>query len=713
VKRLRVRLKASGPEELAATFGRRLRMDGLDIPSKEPLEPGLELSVTLLYRNGQLALEGTGRVDACMSRARGGHTLRLAVRWSPFSMHALGRILPRTGEELVADLQGLPTPVDSTADVLRLPSDLLSADSLQHIPDVWQQPDTPPQGSEATQDELPPEMSTPALPADALESGEVTPLARIELVRPRRVPEIEPVGPVASLGAVRPGTRPGEAQGRLVLGVDFGTREIRAACMTGDETQVVPTRRGMSALPSVVHIDESGKTIVGEPALRRMARAPSFGMRDPRRLLAFAFDPGSLEEEAALIGQTLRASEDGETRIGPHEVLPEELVALLFKEVREASNLVMPDRINRAVLTAPTWSGPRLRSAIVRAGEAGGFHVERVVGEAAACALAYAVSGGRGRALVVSMGAGVLDVAVVRMEEGAVQVLAAGGSARLGGAEFDRALRPVIEDVVHQATDRRLDASVGFRLDACAQELKERLALHPRARGAIEIAVPGGASELSVEVELDRQRAEFLWTPLVEEASSVVRGTLEAGGGEVDSLLLAGGGLGIAPLRQAIRALVPGVEPVELDFDAAANGAAVVGARIARELAPGLNERLQEAVWLGAEGKRRWNLFPQRSVPPGRRSMELPVDRATKLALVQGDGEGRDWIGGLEMPPEAHGVAELVVQLTESLTLEASIDGTPVAVSSAPSGEAWFEALEVETPVSEQRGSWLDWFRRR
>jgi len=688
-------------------------MDGLDIPSKEPLEPGRELSVTLQYRGGQTALEGMGRVDACTSRARGGHTLRLAVRWSPFSLHVLGRILPGSGEAMVADLQGVPAAVDTTADVLQIPTDVLSSENLERLADVWQQPDTPPLESEAPKEELPPEMSTPALPADALESGEVTPLARIELVRPRRVPEIEPIGPVASLGAVRPGTRPKEARGRLVLGVDFGTREIRAACMTGPETQVVPTRRGVSALPSVVHIDDAGKTIVGEPALRRMARTPAFGMREVRRLLGFGYGTRALESLAAGIGQALRTDEDGEIRIGQHEVLPEEGAALLLKEVREASNLVMPDRMNRAVLTVPTWSGPRLRSAVIRAGEAAGFHVERVIGEAAACAVSHALAGGRGRALVVSMGAGVLDVAVVQMDEGQVEVLASGGSALLGGSDFDRALRPVVEAGVRAATGGLLEEALDYPMDLCAQALKESLGLRPRATGELQIGVPGGDSDLKVEVELSQEKAESLWAPLVEEVMGMAGATLEAGGVEVDALLFAGGGLGVGSLRRALRGLVPDAEPVELDFDAAANGAAVVGARIARELSPGLTERLQDTVWLGAEGKGRWNLFPERSTPPGRRSMELPVDRETKLVLVQGAGPGRDLIGSLTMPPEAQGVAELEVRLTESLTLETSIDGRLIELSGALEADAWLEALEAKTPTPERRGGWLDWFRRR
>ncbi|MEM6370202.1 MAG: Hsp70 family protein [Myxococcota bacterium] len=709
MKRLRVRLKASGPEELAATFGHRLRPDGLDIPSKQAMDLGQEVSVTLLYKGGTVALEGTGRVEGCEPRPRGGFALALRVAWSPISRQTLARILPELGDGMVADLGGVPAPVDSTADVLQIPSDLLSPEGLERMPDVWQPASPPPPSGVLIHSD----PATPAIPADALESGEVTPLARIELVRPRRVPEIESTSPVDSLGAVRSGSRPREPRGQLVLGVDFGTREIRTACMTGDETQVVPTRRGMSSLPSVVHIDDSGKTIVGEPALRRMARKPEFGMRDARRLLGFAFYGPGVEAAGLRVGQNVSADEEGGLRIGRHEVLPEEVTALLLKEVREASNLVMPDRINRAVLTAPTWSGPETRGAVIRAAEAAGFHVERVIGEAAACAVSYGATSGKSRALVVSMGAGVLDVALVSVGDRTVEVLASAGSTELAGCEFDRVLRPVIDEALAAATAQATSEVPGFALDGCTESLKESLGLHPKGVGRLELDLPGAESQLMLEIELERTRAEALWAPLVEKAVAIVEGVLEsAGGKKVDALVLAGGGLGLAPLRRALRSLLPEAEPVELDFDAAANGAAIIGARIARDLEPGLEERLDTAVWLGAEGKGRWSLFPERASPPSRRSMELPVDRETRLAIVLGSGASRRWVGTLEMPPEAQGVAELEVLLTESLTLETRIDGQLARLSRRGLGETWYEQLEAQ-PNEGGRSRWLDWFRKR
>ncbi|NJK88290.1 MAG: hypothetical protein HC923_02120, partial [Myxococcales bacterium] len=96
------------------------------------------------------------------------------------------------------------------------------------------------------------------------ETGEVTPLARISLVRGHRSGPDDTGDPQdASYLAERPkkeGPLTLERKGRLVLGIDFGTSALRAAVAGPKEITRLLTRRGSPELPSAVLVESSGRT---------------------------------------------------------------------------------------------------------------------------------------------------------------------------------------------------------------------------------------------------------------------------------------------------------------------------------------------------------------------------------------------------------------------------------------------------------------------
>lgn len=100
-------------------------------------------------------------------------------------------------------------------------------------------------------------------------------------------------------------------------------------------------------------------------------------------------------------------------------------------------------QVNSAVITVPAYFTDAQRQATRDAGQVAGLDVLRIINEPTAAALAYGLGRdfSRPRAvLVFDLGGGTFDVSLMRVEEGAFEVLATAGDTHLGGIDFDTAI---------------------------------------------------------------------------------------------------------------------------------------------------------------------------------------------------------------------------------------------------------------------------------
>ena len=704
MKRLRVRLRAEDPLEFRRSFAHRVGPRQLRLPVRRTLEPGEPVQIWILYRNRSVALSGHGHVRVQDKGADSRQTW-FDMEWSAASRSLLAAVLA-TNPPSSGPTESLSTSLDLSAD-LDLP--------VPGVPQPSAPPTAPPAPPSVAPAREPGEVwpsGRPAAPEAERESGEVTPLARIELVRQTPEPlsvatEPRPLFP----GWQRPVPDPAPP-GKLVVGVDLGSAFTRAAAVVGGRPSMVPTRRGLEALPSVVHIDASGKTIVGEPAQRRAQRSPHSAIQQVRRLMGQTAGSGLADH----VGQQMQVAwTAGEAfqpaaQIGPHRIPVEEVAALLFKEVREGAALVLPDRANRGVFTVPGWAGPRVREATRRAAALAGFHVERLLGEALAAAVSHQqdAAGARGRWLVVALGAGQLDVARLRVGPGLLEVEAQGGSPHLGGAELDAALLPLLRESVERASVEAPAPTAAFEagLWQAARQGKERLSASARAEVQVEQPLPDGQA-LRVRVELDRAEAEQRWEPFFQDLFAEVTRTAGSGDG-VDRLLVAGGVQSMPGLKARLQQAFPSAQLVHLPLDAAARGAALVADRLERGADTGIRERLAVGVGLAGSSAGRHSLFV-----PGQ---ALPVQASVsnvRGACVLFEGP----------PPQALGTC---VPPGSTLRLELTADGVlrlfdgsdPVSLDPVVAPDDLKALLQrpatpvPAAPAGGDRNGWLGWFRK-
>ncbi len=189
--------------------------------------------------------------------------------------------------------------------------------------------------------------------------------------------------------------------------------------------------------------------------------------------------------------------------------------------------------MNRAVITVPAYYNERQRAAVRLAGALAGLHVERILNEPTAAALAYAF--GRNlnqRVLVYDLGGGTFDASVLELNDNVYEVVSTGGDTFLGGVDFDSR---IVERLLATWKERTGSAFSGDRValsrlvDAAE---RAKCALSERADFSVQLpflALHDG-QPVSLETHLSRAEIVALVEPLVERTLDVCREVLLAKG---------------------------------------------------------------------------------------------------------------------------------------------------------------------------------------
>ena len=202
-----------------------------------------------------------------------------------------------------------------------------------------------------------------------------------------------------------------------VIGIDLGTTNSLGCVYRNGKTELIPNAYGSYLTPSVVSMTEDGKLIVGQPAKDRLITHPE------RTVSSFKKDMG-----------TGRSWKPGEKSF-----LPEELSSLVIRSIVEDAQNYLGEEIEEAVISVPAYFHDEQRVAVKRAGALAGIHVERIVNEPSAAALAsYFTANEEQNMLVFDFGGGTLDVSLVDCFDTMVEIVSVAGNNRLGGDDFDR-----------------------------------------------------------------------------------------------------------------------------------------------------------------------------------------------------------------------------------------------------------------------------------
>ena len=206
----------------------------------------------------------------------------------------------------------------------------------------------------------------------------------------------------------------------MIIGIDLGTTNSLAAIWRDGRPQLIPNSLGEYLTPSVVSLDDDGTVLVGRAAQERLISHPQ------RTASCFKREIGT----------------DKTYNLGGRTFTPEELSALVLRQLREDAEAWLGEPVTEAVVSVPAYFAQAQRAATKRAGALAGLLVERLVNEPSAAAVSARIGeGGVDKlCLVFDFGGGTLDVSLVERFENVVSVTAVSGDNRLGGRDFDMAI---------------------------------------------------------------------------------------------------------------------------------------------------------------------------------------------------------------------------------------------------------------------------------
>jgi len=188
---------------------------------------------------------------------------------------------------------------------------------------------------------------------------------------------------------------------------------------------------------------------------------------------------------------------------------------------------------------------------------------------------------------VVDLGGGTFDVTIMRFEGGALTVVATGGDAYLGGANFDKKLFDHFVAEFSKANGLNVSDPEALSIEEFTQVSQEWLVRANRAKHDLtareRTVVALQAAGQSARVEVTRQQFEFLTSVLVGEMTDKIADVLSAAGvgpEDIDVVLAVGGSTRMPVIQDKLRSFF-GREPdssVRPD-EAVAQGAALFAAR--------------------------------------------------------------------------------------------------------------------------------------
>ena len=296
-----------------------------------------------------------------------------------------------------------------------------------------------------------------------------------------------------------------------IVGIDLGNHELSNRCSDGRVPVLLADTNGQYILPSVVHITPQNKIVVGSEAEAAKVAMPARTVSTVKRHMG----------------------QDEQLLLGPHRLLPEEITALILKElkIRAQAHYGLTDQDPlEAVITVPAYFTDQQRRATKRAGELAGLVVERIINEPTAAALAFGLGrkDQRGHVIIYDLGGGTFDVSIVEMFDGILEVKASRGNSHLGGEDFDWLIVDYLADIVKEQSG--IDPLDDLRAKALLKQHAEVAKRNfPRQRAEINIPLLSFENDQPVGLSqvLGREDFEQMIAAHLEETMDCVRGVLE------------------------------------------------------------------------------------------------------------------------------------------------------------------------------------------
>ena len=376
---------------------------------------------------------------------------------------------------------------------------------------------------------------------------------KLEIVSERKSNEWRASTPLGSERRTRKILRRSDsATSDPLVGIDFGTSYSAVSYHHADGTvQIIPGPDGRLLVPSVVHFLPGFDYLVGSPAVEADNYRPIATIRHIKRALGT----------------------DASYDIDGKSIAPELAASLIIRSLVRNAEEALGKRVRRCLAARPANFSRRQVEALERSFELADLDVFRVIGEPNIATVLNA-SEGESQYLVVDLGGGTFDVALVESGSGVAEINAAAGSNQVGGLDFDSAVARFAEDRLRADHHWEGDLPQHWRaaLRREAERAKRDLGRRESSTILLQDLDYGVRGLQDVSIDISRE----LFQDITASLNAVIYDTLKspftqtgtdigkwiADGGKI---FLAGQGGKIFTVREQIEKLLPGAKVIS-DF---------------------------------------------------------------------------------------------------------------------------------------------------
>ncbi len=332
---------------------------------------------------------------------------------------------------------------------------------------------------------------------------------------------------------------------KIDYGIDLGTTNSAICRMERGVSTIQKIEVTDDTMPSCVFFNKKKSVIVGNSAYQ--------SMKSDKRRATRGWHPESSNAYVEF-KRTMGTDHLYESSHMGRGFSSEELSAEVLKTLK---SFITDEEVKSVVITVPAKFTVNQKTATMKAAHLAGFHRVELLQEPVAASLAYGLSAEQrdGHWMVFDFGGGTFDAALLRVENGIMQVFDTAGDNYLGGKNLDEA---IVDDIIMPAL-REGYALEGILADSArkivlrdalktyAEELKNQLSFKPQEdilSNLGELGEDDEGEEIELDLTVTQEEAFNVMRPIFQRAVDICRELLERNnmnGEQLDKLILVGG----------------------------------------------------------------------------------------------------------------------------------------------------------------------------